>query len=96
MSNERCLSFNLNECVKVKITKHGHKILLEEHTKFRAEVLMRTNNDVVGPYAPRKTDSNGYVEMPLWQVMKDFGHHMSLTSNLVIETDILIPLPPND
>lgn len=96
MSKKGSLSFNINENVKIKLTKLGEKILLEKHTKLRADILLRTNNDAVGPYSPRKTDSEGYTEMQLWQVMQDFGPHMGLGNELPIEPTIRFPYILND
>ena len=60
---------NINNLIKVKLTKTGKEILKQQHMEtFK-------NYSGIAEYEEPKIDENGYVEMQLWELMRAFGHY---------------------
>jgi len=57
--------FNINDFVKVKLTKRGREVYLD-HCVFGAIKPIKTIN----------IDVNGYTVFQLWSLMSIFGEHM--------------------
>ena len=56
--------FNINDVVKVKLTKFGESAYLAHHKQYNPEAELPTK------------DSQGYSEFQLWKLMSTFGSHM--------------------
>ena len=69
------MRLNLNETVKVKLTKRGKKIY-REHFSHLPDCFEKPE--------PR-IDEDGFTEMQLWMFMEIFGEHMSVWKPNVIE-----------
>lgn len=74
--------FNVNECVWVKLTQAGLKIL--KHNDDR----LRQFFPELPPFTPPATDENGYSRYQLWALMNDFGQYMTWGGKSPFETDI--------
>jgi hypothetical protein len=61
--------FNLNDNVKVKLTKRGKAILDMQ----LAERVRRWNCENLCPYQSRPADANGYIKFQMWELMHEFG-----------------------
>jgi len=73
---------NINDCVKVKLNKIGEDVLLEEYGKKATKYFLS------------KKDSNGFIDIQLWEFMNLFGGLMfhgnadlPFETNLIIETN---------
>jgi len=78
------LEFNINNYVKVKLTKVGIKELEKQHNEL-AKYFPK-----IGLFVPPKIDENGYSSFQLHTLMSKFGNIMSLCSATPFETTILI------
>ena len=79
-------SFNVNETVKVRLTKYGKQMLEKDWNEFWSSIGRLEQF----PYEPRKEDENGYVEFQLWSLMEQLGKYCSPGPQLPFETTILI------
>lgn len=74
---------NINNPVKVKMTKEGKAILRD---RFYSKGLYKFID-----FKYPEEDKNGFVTMPLWDVMNTFGEYLYLGSTIQpIETSIII------
>lgn len=62
------IDFNINQHVKVKLTKSGISELERQHKKM----------DLNQPFELPPTDSEGYTTFQLHMLMKKFGHLMGI------------------
>lgn len=76
------IPFNINNCVRVKITDYGMKILEKDYRASMGALIARY------PYEPPKQDENGWSKMPLWVLMKKLGPHCGNGYELPFETTI--------
>lgn len=78
--------FNINQNVRVKLTEKGIKILKDDY-----DVLLS-----ICPGLPKwdgpLVDENGYTRFQCWDLMKRFGNHVTIGSDLPFETDILVDI----
>lgn len=79
------MKLNLNDIVKVKIRPLGHEILESNYRYFIGCLIDKY------PYTQPRVDENGYSEMQLWEVARQFGTYMLNGAELPIETEIIIP-----
>jgi hypothetical protein len=79
-------SFNINETVKVRLTKYGKELHKKQWVDFWNSVGRLNEN----PYTPPEEDENGYVQFQMWDLMEKFGNHCGLCRELAFETVILI------
>ncbi len=63
-------SFNINNCVRIRLTPFGITILKIEHENAHSKVPF------IGEFNPPDVDEDGYCEMQLWKVMQVFGEYM--------------------
>lgn len=73
---------NVNNQVKVKLTKRGQEILDARYARF----------DLVNT---RKPDKDGYISFQMHDLMNTFGQHMSLGYEVPFDTEILIQVSEN-
>lgn len=82
---KKWVAFNINDTVRVKLTKIGHDI----HRKKWDEVFAKYGD--MYPHRPPKEDKNGWSEWQLWVLMEYFGEHCSIGFDPPFETTIQIP-----
>jgi hypothetical protein len=82
------MKFNVNESVRVKLTDEGRAILRRNHDELYAMLPSHVRQEY--PYTPPKENMWGYVEFQMWQLMKEFGPHISMGSLVPFETEIEI------
>ena len=80
-------TFNINECIKVKLTQKGKLIYLEH----QIEIQKRFNRDGIKIDVPLnvEVDNEGFSSFQLWRFMEIFGSHMYCGAEPVIEGPIL-------
>jgi len=79
--------FNINQSVRVKLTDHGKKLLLDDYL-----ALMGHYGRNVYEFHLPKEDMNGYVKYQLWDLMKTFGPHINIGTEMPFEAEIqLLP-----
>ena len=80
-------TFNINECIKVKLSQKGKLIYLEH----QIEIQKRFNRDGIKIDVPLsiEVDSEGFSSFQLWKFMEIFGSHMYCGAEPVIEGPIL-------
>ena len=61
-------TLNINSNVRIKLTSFGIKRLKENH-----EELRKRYPSAIGKFIPPAVDKDGFCEMQLWKVMKQFG-----------------------
>jgi hypothetical protein len=76
------MQFNINDKVRVKLTKHGKAMLVADHVMLFQEYRTKP------AYTPKKEDAEGWSEWQLWALMDAFGHHMHNGGPLCFETNI--------
>jgi hypothetical protein len=86
LTGVRMKSFNINETVKVRLTKYGKELYKKQWVDFWNSVGRLEEN----PYTPPEEDENGYVQFQMWDLMEKFGNHCGLCRELAFETVILI------
>lgn len=73
------MKFNINDNVRVKLTRHGRDILKSNHGDF---------------HIPKKEDADGWSSWQLWILVQEFGDPCRATEannwELPFETDIEI------
>mgnify|MGYP003291933549 CR=1 FL=1 len=67
--------FNINNYVKVKLTKEGVKILKSQYNEMLKQMTPQARKSMVSFKKP-KADKDGYSEFQLWELMKHFGKYM--------------------
>ncbi len=81
---------NINDTIKIKLTNKGKEILLQkdcENSQFSPQLVN---------YYSSLVDSDGYMELPLWEIMSVFGNQMyNGNPNIPFETTIEISQPVN-
>lgn len=77
-------SFNINDCIKVKLTAYGCKIHIEYYSKYLPKSLMSTPKN----YVP-VIDEEGFTKYQLWEFMNIFGEHMTMTEEQVIQDNLI-------
>lgn len=85
----RTLQFNINDTVRVRLTKRG----LEIHRKLYDDLAAYYGGKLPYPYRRPKRDREGWSEHQLWSLMQDFGPYISMTGEPPFETTIEIPQP---
>ena len=71
-------AININSTVLVKITKYGRGIYYENYKRL------------TGEYPILKEDENGYSKWAFWDLMKEFGHYLTMGFKVPFEPVILI------
>ena len=72
---------NLNDKVKVKLTRLGEQVLAAQHEEMREKVLRNSGKDM-GVFVLR-VDEQGYYETQLWILLDRFKEYIGLTCNNV-------------
>lgn len=80
------LPFNVNHCVRVKLTDYGRTILRQNHEEVRGLLPKGVRFN----YPEPKEDADGWSSHQLWQLMVQFGQYMHNGGKLPFETEILI------
>jgi hypothetical protein len=78
--------FNINDTVKVRLTKFGKELHKKQWEDFWSSINRLHEN----PYIPPKEDENGFCEFQMWSLMETFGNHIGLCKEPAFETVILI------
>lgn len=78
------ISININNKIKVKLTRFGKSILDKEVCRLK-QVSGAPDN-----YTPYETDDNGYTEFQLWQFMNIFGDYLYNGAIQVIEDNEIL------
>ena len=76
------ISININEIVRVKLTDRGrqiHQEIWDDLIKFAPSL---------GPYEPKKEDSEGWSEWQLWSLMSNFGQYCGMGCEPCFEINI--------
>lgn len=76
------IKININDCVKVKITKEGWDHL--ERLDKEQDLPPGSSRSL---YAP---DDNGYSKMELWKLMNEFGNILYNGCKIPFETEVII------
>lgn len=79
------MKFNINNTIKIKLTKKGKQILQKEYDELNAKLPA----DCKRKFELPKEDKNGYSSWPLWSVMGRFGPHIYLGCEVPFDTEIL-------
>lgn len=86
MTDKTEIPFNINQCVKVKLTDIGLKILKQQHDELYS-ALPRLRGK---PFVPPKVDNKGYCKFQMHDLMNRFGEHCMLGCKFPFETDIIL------
>lgn len=81
------MKINLNDIVKVKLTKIGRSILRKRHDKVRIDILSNGGRDI-GEYTCKMEDD--YYVAQLWYLIDVFKENFSLNSKQVFEDNSII------
>lgn len=76
------VAFNINHCVRVRLTDMGRELHAADHVKFWAQRLQNF------PYSPPKEDAEGWSKWQLWALMECFGQHVGLGMKEPMFTEI--------
>lgn len=79
---------NVNEMVKVKLTKFGISILKQQHDELDTFVKAQGGKGL-GEFDLR-LDEEGYYKTQLWMLMNNFGHAMEMTNENPFEMEIIV------
>lgn len=74
MKTKRYVPFNLNDCVRVRLTDHGGKILRERFRKLNASIPLTADLK----YEPKKEDADGWSRWQLHDLMSTFEGHVGI------------------
>ena len=74
--------FNINDTVMVRLTEYGKAKHRESHEKFYKQLGMNVE------YTAPKEDEDGWSKWQLWDLMSEFGQHISLGGRVPFETTI--------
>ncbi|MDX1475057.1 MAG: hypothetical protein R3309_12860 [Reinekea sp.] len=76
-------TINLNQTVKVRLTKTGINIINKQKEELK--------NSTGGRYIPPKIriDKDGYTHFQLWSLFDTFGNHIFLGCNPPFDLDIV-------
>lgn len=80
------MKFNINNIVRIKLTRRGEEILRKQFNELAARYPAS-----FGEYVLPKKDSRGFTEFQMWEVMNKFGQDTFNGSDLAFETTIEIP-----
>jgi hypothetical protein len=84
------MKFNINHCVKVRLTDLGRRIHREKHNRiFEFAPEFKTDKFYNAHYKP-KEDKNGWSIWSMCELMYYFGQNMVFGGNLPFETEIEI------
>jgi len=79
--------FNINEKVKVKLTRTGLDILKKQHEELMDKMPPKFRE----PWTLPEIDKEGRTEFQLWGLMQKFGSYMRMGHDGPFETTIEIP-----
>lgn len=80
------VDFNINEDVKVKLTKRGMDLHRKNHDDLNRMIADRGGD--AGEYRPPKLDADGFYETQMWCLMREFGKHICMGMDSPFETTI--------
>lgn len=67
--------FNINDCVKVKLTDEGINILREQYNSMLKQ-LTSEQKKAMGSFKLPEVDEEGYTKFQFWDLMNHFGQYM--------------------
>jgi hypothetical protein len=77
---EERMKFNINDCVKVKLTPRGVELLALKHASLKRQFPKM--HDFQMP----EIDAEGYTKYQLWELMHNFGDCIVMGAPLPFET----------
>lgn len=83
------VDYNVNDMVRIKITKTGHDTLEKQHRDLCSQYGIKHK------YPIPVVDTEGFTEMPLWTVMQRFGDQM-FNGNPDVPFDTVIKFKVNE
>lgn len=78
------MPFNINDHVRVRLTKRGREL----NRKRYDELMAKWPGKPLYDYTPPKEDEKGWSEWQLWALMEEFGRHMCIGTETPFETEI--------
>ena len=75
-------SFNINDCIKVKLTDYGYKLHVSHYRKYFTDAHLQQ-------YCLPFRDKEGYTKYQLWEFMNIFGEHMYNGADQVIQDNLI-------
>ncbi len=75
--------FNINNYIRVKLTKEGLEHLQKTHDEDNARF-----GGLFGEWTPPKVDEEGWSKFQLWALFHDFGDALSMGKPVPFETVI--------
>ena len=78
------MKFNINDMVKVKLTKAGVNELRRAHEDLNERCCCDF------PFTEPLVDEDGYSKFQLWCLMSNLGHKCGMGHELPFETNIII------
>ncbi|MEH6945067.1 hypothetical protein [Bacillus sp. JJ722] len=79
--------FNINNYVKVKLTKEGISELKRQHDELNEYIKCRGGKGS-GEFQVT-VDNEGYTKMQLWKLMEGLGHLMGICNKTPFENEIV-------
>jgi len=75
---------DMNGYVKVKLNKEGDRILKESHDRLYYGISIKRE------YKAISKDKDGYSKFQLWELMSQFGEHISMGCIPPFDTEIIV------
>jgi hypothetical protein len=85
MERRQSKQFNINDCVRVKLTDLGKDVYYHQYD----ETNDYYDRQIFKPHYPA-VDKEGYTEFQLWELMKLYGTYCSNDCDLPFETNITL------
>lgn len=87
MAGTRYVRFNINDCVRVKLSDFGRGILYKQHAELVKFVFDRNPNAQPIPFEINE-DEQGWSQWQLWALMAKFGPYISMVTPAPFASDI--------
>ncbi|MNL03782.1 hypothetical protein D3C87_1243300 [compost metagenome] len=79
---------NINEIVKVRLTKRGMDVLRARHEELNDTIKARGGKEL--EEFNQKIDEDGYSKFQMWDLMNTFGIYMFAGTDLPFATEIIV------
>jgi hypothetical protein len=76
------INFNINYNVKIQLTEIGRQIIKDHDMDFSNEWQQRHGTLMPFERPPIIEDENGWSTWQLWQIIKEFGSHIGMSTEL--------------
>lgn len=84
------MRFNINNEVKVRLTDAGREAHRKNYEELKTFGLERLKAAEWHNYTPPKEDADGWSRWQLWDLMRQFGPHITHGMSTPFETEIEI------